>query len=595
MAQRGHGSVTSAENNGGTTWGTESDRGSVAHFAEEVAARSGFAVCGVEVLRADQMLEFVVVHGSGPGEERLLGRATPLDLMDPVFDCGATYGDVTFVAAEWMTDEVVDLLHRYGYVPNLVVPEQADSWRAEDLLVVRLCDDHGNLRGLLHLDEPLSGRRPTRAELKRLAEDLHLTVRGVVTALEREELAQSAILADAARRVIRQASAQMKLDELLRLASEQLLEGFRARELQFHLKSRGTYSHAGTTLSSPETVRAITEAVERAWRHHQVVIMEPDHAWGDDGVLAPHLEELAAIMADQGNGQVVLVPVGTAETYLGLMVIARAPGGQPWTTRESTAALEVGHDLARAVLNARAHAREQEWIQELRRLDRYRSQMVATVTHELRNPLGVILGHLELMEEEDDVPERWRRSLVAMRRAASRLDGVSQDLLTLNRLDATDTPRVFEPVDLLDVVTEAVELAELEAARREVNVEVQVGMGPFVILGDRAELARVVTNLLSNAIKYSDPGDCVALGLEADAGAVVIFCRDEGIGISEDDQSVLFEEFFRSTNSDALERPGTGLGLPIVRRIVQRHGGRITFTSALGQGTTFTVLFPRQG
>ncbi len=586
--------MTEPETSGGTSWETESDRDSVAHFAEEVASRAGFAVCAVEVLRADEMLEYVVVHGSAPGEERLLGRATPLRAMHPVLACGVTYGEVTFVAAEWMTDDVAGPLDRYGHVPDLVVPGQPDAWRAEDLLLVRLCDDHGHLRGLLHLDEPLSGRRPTRAELKGLADDLHLTVRGVVTALEREELAQSAVLADAARRVIRQASAQMKLDELLHLASEQLKEGFRAKELQFHLESRPGAPSTVKTVSSPATVRAVTAAVERAWRAHRVVIIEPDHVWGDDGLLVPHLEETAGILADQGNGLVVLVPIGTAQTYLGMMVIARPPGGQPWIEPESVAALEVGHDLARAVLNARAHAREQEWIDELRRLDRYRNQMVATVTHELRNPLGVILGHLELMEGEDDIPDHWLRSLLAMRRAASRLDALSQDLLTLNRLDATDTPRISEPVDLLDVVTETVEMAELEAARREVNVEVQVGTGPFVILGDRTELARVITNLLSNAIKYSDPGDWIAVGLEADAGAVVVFCRDEGIGISEDDQAVLFEEFFRSTNSEALERPGTGLGLPIVRRIVQRHGGRITFTSALGQGTTFTVLFPRQ-
>lgn len=597
MAQEHVGPLAGPEVSGGTSWGTEADRGSVAQFAEEISTRSGFAVCAVEVLRADRMLEFVAVHGTEPGADRLLGHTTPFAAMEPVFRCGAAFGDLTFVAAEWMSEEATDLLDRYGYVPDRVVPHQPNAWRNEDMLVVRLSDDLGGLRGLLYLDEPLTGRRPTGSELLRLSEDLHLTFQALVTAIEREELTQNARLADAARRLIRQASAQMKLDELLRRASEQLREGFRAQELQFHLETLDDRRQRGGEAPFGEaTVEALSRAADHAWRQHTVVIIEPDHAWGDGEHLdARRIHELGEAMRSQGIGLIVIVPIGTVDTFLGSMVILRGAHSQPWTVSESHAAMEVGQDLARAVLNARAHEREQAWAEELRRLDRYRSQMVSTVTHELRNPLGVILGHLELMEGEEDVPEGWLRSLLAMRRAANRLDGLSQDLLTLNRLDATDAPRRRDPVDLAEVVTEAVDLAELEAQRRDVRVEVQRGTGPFVVLGHRSELARVVTNLLSNAIKYSDPGDCVTVGLEADAGAVVLFCRDEGIGISEADQALLFEEFFRSTNSDALERPGTGLGLPIVRRIVQRHGGRVTFTSVLGEGTTFTVLLPRQG
>src|SRR5690606_7222298 len=132
--------------------------------------------------------------------------------------------------------EATDVLDRYGYVPDRVVPQQRNAWRNEDMLVVHLCDDSGELRGLLHLDEPLTGLRPTGAQLLALSGDLHLTFRAVLTAIEREEMAQSARMAAAARTVIRQASAQMKLDELLRLASEQLEEGFGAVEVQIHLK-----------------------------------------------------------------------------------------------------------------------------------------------------------------------------------------------------------------------------------------------------------------------------------------------------------------------------------------------------------------------
>lgn len=577
----------------GTWWGSDADRGTVAEFARDIATRAGFGFCAVHVLRADQTLELVAVHGSGEVPDRRVGLTYPLAMIQPVLDCGVQYADLVFVAQEWLSPEASAMLDRNGYARQRVADPKGDAWRGQDLLVVRLCDSDDGLRGLLHLDAPLTGRRPTREEILTLSETLHATFRAVLTAIEREELAQSARMAAAARKVIRQAGAEMTLDELLRLASEQLRDGFRALEVQLHVKPYGGYASTTAFGGLAEVATAIAAAVDHAWRHQTVVIVEPEHVYGDGGHLAEAMGPIGVDMKLRGVGMTVLVPLGTPETFLGMMVIVRAADSQSWSESESEAAREVAHDLTRAALNARAHEREQAWAKELRRLDLYRGQMVSTVTHELRNPLGVILGHLELLEEHSDIPDTWLRSLLAMRRAATRLDGLSNDLLTLNRLDASDTPRVTEPVDLAQVVEEAVELAALEAARREIAVVIQHGDGPFVVRGDQNELSRVVTNLLSNAIKYSDPGHQVTLGLATDEGAVVLFCRDEGIGISEADQAVLFEEFFRSTNSAALERPGTGLGLPIVRRIVRRHGGRVTFTSALGEGTTFTVLLPR--
>ncbi|MBE7324111.1 HAMP domain-containing histidine kinase [Nocardioides sp. Y6] len=578
----------------GTRWGTDADRDAVSEFARDIADRAGFAFCAVHVLRADQVLELVAVHGSAQVPDRRLGITFSLDSIQPILACGSQHENLIFVTAEQLTADATQVLERFGYRKE-GVPPQRNTWRSQDLLVVRLCDGQGELRGLLHLDRPVNGRRPSETELTALADELRVTSRAVLTAIEREEFAQSARLAAAARQVIRQAGSEVTIHELLQLASEQLREGFRATDVQVHLQPQRGLAPRNTSRPSGEVVTAVASAVDHAWRRQSVVIVEPDHAWGDGGHLAPVQEELAATMQQRGAGMSVLVPVGTLDAYFGMLVIQRPPGHQLWSESDSRAAVEVGHDLAHAVMNARDHEREQAWVDELRRLDRYRNQMVSTVTHELRNPLGVIMGHLELLEEQEDVPDPWLRSLLAMRRAANRLDVLSEDLLTLNRLDASDTPRTTGPVDLAEVVTEAVELAELDASRREIPVRVQVDGGPYVVEGDRTELSRVVTNLLSNAIKYSDPGEWVTVALTGDAGAVVLSVRDEGIGVSDADQTVLFEEFFRSTNTNALERPGTGLGLPIVRRIVQRHGGRISFTSTLGEGTTFTVILPRPG
>jgi signal transduction histidine kinase len=114
----------------------------------------------------------------------------------------------------------------------------------------------------------------------------------------------------------------------------------------------------------------------------------------------------------------------------------------------------------------------------------------------------------------------------------------------------------------------------------------------LVVLGDESSLTSVVTNLVTNAIGYSDAGSCVRVSLRRGEDEAVLECTDEGLGISADDREHLFTEFFRSTNRAALDRPGTGLGLTITRRVVERHGGRIEVESELGVGSTFRVLLP---
>ena len=115
---------------------------------------------------------------------------------------------------------------------------------------------------------------------------------------------------------------------------------------------------------------------------------------------------------------------------------------------------------------------------------------------------------------------------------------------------------------------------------------------PAVVLADPREVASAITNLVDNAVKYSDPGDEIWLGIERRAdGGLTFSCKDEGIGISEADQPNLFNPLFRSTNEEALMRPGTGLGLGIVREIMQRHGGSVEVDSTLGRGTCVRLHF----
>lgn len=582
-----------------TTWGGPRDREALQQLAEQIAQHAGFKVCAIEVLRSDDMLEFVAIHGSPEGAERLMGQGSPLSAIAAAFNCGATVGDLTFVAAEWLTESAMEPLRVYGHVPDL--PDSGDprAWRSEDMLGAHLYDERGQLRSVLYLDEPLSGRRLSMAELEQLSDDLQLAFRAVVTTVEREAYAQHARLIDAARRVVREASNQVALPDLLRLASAELGQGFRARRVYLYM--RGDETHPAVLeprepeYADREALIAVEAAAATAWRHGQVLIAERDQLWGADDLDDRHAGALLELVERARVGSLVVVPVGGAGRLLGAMVIVRDPNAYRWTDSESTAALEVGKDLCRAVLSARTLEREQELNRQLRELDDYRMELIRTVSHELKNPIGVILGHAEMLEASPELGDRARASVRAMERGAARLEALADDLLVLSQLGTPDHPLDLAPVRVDLLLQEAAEFLEVQAAQHQVRIDVLDSGEAPVVMGDHAQLQRLVGNLASNAVKYSRPGGAVRLSVEVRGDEVILVCADDGLGISEEDQERLFEEFFRSTNVEALQRPGTGLGLAIVERIVYRHDGTLGLESRLGVGTTFRVALPVDG
>ena len=253
---------------------------------------------------------------------------------------------------------------------------------------------------------------------------------------------------------------------------------------------------------------------------------------------------------------------------------------------EYDAALDIGHDLGRAIANARQLEQERALVNRFRELDRYRTELMNTVAHELRNPFASVSGHLELIEEEEDLSGDVRRSVEAAIRGSGRLESVIEDLLAMAHV--SDPDAAFDPVqvDLRDVVAAVVDECTHAASARSITISTDVPGDAFVVPGLPDELHRLLANLVSNAVKYSDEGTSVALELARDEQDVVFRVIDHGLGISEEDQLDLFKEFFRSNNPEALARPGSGLGLVIVDRIVRRHGGSLDVESTLGEGTT---------
>lgn len=583
--------TTRPEHSRDASWGEPATRAALRQIADALRELARFQVCAVEVLRDGDQLEFVAIVGSPEGEKALLGKSSPVELMTSTFDLGAAYGTWIFLAEEWVTDEAREELDGYGWVPPIDDTDDPNRWRAHDMLYSKVLDERGGLRGIVYLDEPLSGKRPTPEELTRLAEDAQLLLRALLTQVEREELAQRARLARITRDLLLTSSdSHLGLADLMKESRRALGRGFRAQALAAYEYDEGPAETSESVVALPPDLhKAAAEATRQAWAGQQMILIERDGIWGDEALDANYHPAFHEHLVAHDTGSLALVPIGAGTDSIGMLVIARSRDGVRWTSPEIEAALEVGRDLGRMVLSHRTFEREQQLLAELQRLDDYRVELLSTVSHELKNPIGVLLGHLELLDGEVDLPVPVRSSLDAMGRSARRLHSLTENLLELRR---ESQPVNRMPVDLTRVVWDAVELSTVLAEQEGVTLHFDPASESVIVPGAEEELDRVVLNLVNNAVKYSRPGGRVELGLSRDDDEVVFTCRDHGIGISAEDQGLLFSEFFRSTNAEARAKPGTGLGLAIVKRIVERHEGWIDVQTELGTGTTFQVHLP---
>jgi PAS domain S-box-containing protein len=258
----------------------------------------------------------------------------------------------------------------------------------------------------------------------------------------------------------------------------------------------------------------------------------------------------------------------------------------------------VGRDVTEArasqELLVAALEKERVAVDRLRQLDTAKSEFVSTVSHELRTPVSSIVGYTEMLQDgsigEDPTPTQ-RRLLGSIERSGRRLIALCEDLLTLAGLDAGATNWDRGQVDLAALVTAAEEAIRPLLSGRDLTVAFSAPE-PVLVLGDKRQLDRVLINLLSNAVKFTEDGGRIECHVGRDGDDALLVVTDDGVGIPEDEQSGLFQRFFRSSTAQHRAIPGTGLGLSIVAATVAAHGGRIDVQSAHLEGTTFSVRLP---
>ena len=224
--------------------------------------------------------------------------------------------------------------------------------------------------------------------------------------------------------------------------------------------------------------------------------------------------------------------------------------------------------------------------------EKEQQQFIADVSHELRTPLTVLRGSLEVALEEERPADDYREAIGSALLEVRHLTRISQNLLFLTRGESGRVTLSFANLDLGRFATDTARDLAPAAADRQLQIDVSAPLARIYVFADGGRLQQVLHNLIENALQYTEPGGRIHVRVASAPGEALLSVSDTGVGISEDDLPYVFERFFRSKRSRRANPGGSGLGLSIVRWIVEAHKGRITAESAPGKGSTFTVRLP---
>jgi len=248
---------------------------------------------------------------------------------------------------------------------------------------------------------------------------------------------------------------------------------------------------------------------------------------------------------------------------------------------------------AAALTTVEAFSRQAQAVEQLERLNRAKSEFVSIVSHEFRTPLTGIQGFSEMMRDEQLSLEEMREYAGDINKDVQRLNRMINEMLDLDRMESGRMTIHPERLDFNTVVDDAASRVRPNAPNHTLTLDLQPDLPQ--IQADRDRMTQVASNLLNNAVKYSPTGGRITLSTRAEGDQLLFDVRDEGLGIPKDALETIFERYSRVDSQATKDIQGTGLGLPIVRQIVQLHGGRVWAESELGRGSVFHVALPLAG
>lgn len=328
---------------------------------------------------------------------------------------------------------------------------------------------------------------------------------------------------------------------------------------------------------------------------HQTV---PGHQTDQPSALAEGLRKWSGLGSVRAS---VALPVGEGESALGIIWIAQLDKSRDWTRAEVALIQHVAGNLAHSLIQGHLISAQLQVLQQLRELDRAKTDFLATVNHELRTPLTSITAYLDMIRDGagGPVPQGIEAMMDVISRNSDRLRRLIEDMLTVSQQDTAGNLNLKQ-VELGQVLRIVVAALRPLAESRNVTITGADSHEDVKVLADEAQLEQVFTNIVANAIKFTPNAGRISISFMtaasgADSPSAVVNVTDTGVGIPEQEIAQVFTRFYRASNASSAAIPGSGLGLAIAHDIVRRHGGSLNLSSVLGEGTTVSVQLPVDG
>lgn len=310
---------------------------------------------------------------------------------------------------------------------------------------------------------------------------------------------------------------------------------------------------------------------------------------------AEHLELLRGV----GMRSLIIVPIRIRDRVSGAISLVSTDAGRRYDRRDVGLAEELGRRAGIAIENARLYAQAQEAAKiaaaaarSAEEASRIKDEFLATVSHELRTPLNAIVGWAALLRERDATAP-VQKGLEVIHRNAQAQSKIIDDILEVSRIITGKLHLDLASTDLVAVVRDAIEVICPSALAKRLVIDFIVPAEPCVLVADANRLQQVVWNLLSNAVKFTDPGGTIQIVLVREPSTLQLTVTDSGRGIEPDFLPLVFDRFKQADSSTTRRVGGLGLGLAIVRHIVELHGGHVTASSrGIGTGSSFSISLP---